>query len=52
MDIIFANKGIGDGILSTIPGDEWEDILKDRNQHRLVADIPLVSQRSRRRKVK
>jgi len=27
-------------------------LTKDRNQHRLFADIPLVPQRSRRRKVK
>jgi|GEM_PF-1390569 len=27
MDITFAIKGIGGGILTTIPGGEWEDIL-------------------------
>ena len=78
MDITFAIKGIGDRILTTIPGGEWEDIItallhlidvlsqhleidrhsvslsltKDRNQHRLVADIPPIPQRSRRWEVK
>jgi len=77
MDITFAIKGIGNWLLTTILGGEWEEILsallhlidvlsqhvkidrrsvslsliKDRNQHHLVADIPLIPQRSRRRKV-